>query len=484
MRQRSKKVRRIRNRAVLVVLALAIIFYFSSSQQITDLERVQEKGELVMLTVPGSTTYFEDGRGRNGFDYLVAKAFAESLGVELRVQSKLSLRNLLAAVGGPQGDFAAANLVRTEKRSQSLRFSDPYLEVTQQLLYRRGTPKPKSLSDIDGELVVITSSSHSEQLKRLSVDIPEFSWREQDQIEMGDLIRMVHAGEIDYTVVDSIAYLVNRHIYPNAGLAMDISTPQMVSWAFPSHEDGSLLNAANEFLTNYTSSGQMERLKEQLLAQSNNFSVADSKRLGQLVAKRLPTYELLFRQTAAKNDLNWHLLAAVAYQESHWDPKAKSPTGVRGLMMLTLDTAKEMGVSNRLDGNQSIKGGAAYLAKLRARLPDRITEPDRTLLALGAYNVGFGHLEDARILTQRGGKNPDLWKDVRQYLPLLSKKQFYSTLKHGYARGAEPVLYVDNIQYYRNYLELYSLHLKDLPSEKTTDSESQPEWESNSLPSL
>jgi membrane-bound lytic murein transglycosylase F len=445
---------------------------------------VQEKGELVMLTVPGPTTYFEDGRGRNGFDYLIAKAFAESLGVELRVQSKLSLRNLLAAVGGPQGDFGAANLVRTEKRSQSLKFSVPYLEVTQQLLYRRGTPKPKSLSDTDGELVVITSSSHSEQLKRLSVDIPEFSWREQDQIEMGDLIRMVHAGEIDYTVVDSIAYLVNRHIYPNAGLAMDISTPQMVAWAFPSHEDGSLLNAANKFLTNYTSSGQMGRLKEQLLAQSNNFSVADSKRLGQLVAKRLPTYELLFRQAAAKNDLNWHLLAAVAYQESHWDPRAKSPTGVRGLMMLTLDTAKEMGVSNRLDGNQSIKGGAAYLAKLRARLPDRITEPDRTLLALAAYNVGFGHLEDARILTQRGGKNPDLWKDVRQYLPLLSKKKFYSSLKYGYARGAEPVLYVDNIQYYRNYLELHSLHLKGLPSEKTTDSASQPEWESNSLPSL
>jgi len=484
MRQRSKKVRRIRNRAVLVVLSLAIIFYFSSSQQITDLERVQKKGELVMLTIPGPTTYFEDGRGRNGFDYLVAKAFAESLGVELRVQPKLSLRNLLMAVGGPQGDFAAANLVRTEKRNQSLRFSTPYLEITQQLLYQRGTPKPESLSDIDGELLVISSSSHSEQLKKLSIKIPQLSWREQDEIEMSDLIRMVHTGEIDYTVVDSIAYLVNRHIYPNAGLAIDISEPQMAAWAFPSHEDGSLLNAANKFLTNYISSGQMSTLKEQLLDQSDSFSVADSKRLGQLVAKRLPTYEPLFRQIATNNNLDWHLLAAVAYQESHWNPKAKSPTGVRGLMMLTLDTAKEMGVSNRLDGTQSIEGGAAYLVKLRTRLPARITEPDRTFLALAAYNVGFGHLEDARILTQRGGKSPDLWEDVREYLPLLSKKKFYSTLKYGYARGAEPVRYVDNIQYYKNYLELTSLHLKDLPSEKTTDSANQPIWKSNSLPSI
>ena len=484
MRQRSKKVRRIRNRSVLVVLALAIIFYFSSSQQITDLKRVQKNGELVMLTIPGPTTYFEDGRGRNGFDYLIAKAFADSLGVNLRVQPKQSLRNLLVAVGGPQGDFAAANLVPTAKRSRSLMFSDPYLEVTQQLLYRRGTPKPKSLSDIDGELVVVTSSSHSEQLKRLSIDIPQLRWQEQDEIEMSDLIRMVHTGEINYTVVDSIAYLVNRHIYPNAGLALDISKPQMVAWAFPSHEDGSLINAANKFLADYISTGKMESLKEQLLAQSNNFSVADSKRLGKLVAKRLPTYEPLFRENAEKNNLDWHLLAAVAYQESHWDPRAKSPTGVRGLMMLTLDTAKEMGVSNRLDGEQSIKGGAAYLAKLRGRLPVRINEPDRTLLALAAYNVGFGHLEDARILTQRGGKNPDLWSDVRQSLPLLSKKKFYSTLKYGYARGAEPVLYVDNIQYYRNYLALHSLHVKDLPSEKTNDVLGQPEWEPSSLPSI
>ncbi|MDA9687475.1 transglycosylase SLT domain-containing protein, partial [bacterium] len=223
------------------------------------------------------------------------------------------------------------------------------------------------------------------------------------------------------------------------------------------HSDDSLLNAANAFIDSYISSGKLAYLEQQLFAYIENFSVGDSQRLGQLVARRLPKYEQMFRATAQRFDMDWALLAAVAYQESHWNPKARSPTGVRGLMMLTMDTAREMNVSNRLDAGQSLEGGAAYLVKLKARLPKRIAEPDRTLFSLAAYNVGFGHLEDARVLTSRSGKNPDLWVDVRAHLPLLSKKQFYSTVKYGYARGNEPVLYVDNIQYYRTYLQLHSL---------------------------
>jgi membrane-bound lytic murein transglycosylase F len=223
-----------------------------------------------------------------------------------------------------------------------------------------------------------------------------------------------------------------------------------------------------------------------LLAHTENFSVADSQRLGELVAKRLPTYQALFQETASQFDLDWHLLAAVAYQESHWNPKARSPTGVRGLMMLTLSTAREMKIKNRLDPLQSLQGGAAYLAKLKGRLPKRIVEPDRTLMTLAAYNVGFGHLEDARILTQRGGKNPDLWIDVREHLPLLSNKQYYTTLKYGFARGSEPVTYVDNIQYYTRYLELNSLSLQreSNSAESNTETSKNTDWESSGPSSL
>src|SRR5690606_726272 len=153
--------------------------------------------------------------------------------------------------------------------------------------------------------------------------------------------------------------------------------------------------------------------------------------------------------------LDWHLLAALAYQESHWNPTAKSYTGVRGFMMLTQDTANDLGINNRLNPEQSIIGGARYFKSLHSRLPDRIGEPDRTWLALAAYNVGLGHLEDARILAQHHGANPDKWVDVQEYLPLLAKRKYYKFTKHGYARGWEPVEYVQNI---RNFQTIIAWH--------------------------
>ena len=207
MRELSITLRKLRNRAILVVLLMVFAGYISKSTHQTDLAIVKAKGHLVMLTLPGPTTYFEDGRGKNGFDYLLAKAFADSLGVELDVKVVPTLRRLLLSVGGPQGDFAAANLVKTAVRDKSLSFAKPYLEVTQKLIYRGGTKRPKSLDRLEGELVVIADSSHSENLTKLKDKHPNLEWREQDNAEMSELIRKVHDGEISYSVVDSLSYL-------------------------------------------------------------------------------------------------------------------------------------------------------------------------------------------------------------------------------------------------------------------------------------
>ena len=453
----SSRMKNLRNRGILIAIALLCLAYISDSTHISDLEKVVKRGHLIVLTLPGATTYFEDGDGKNGFEYLLAKDFADSLGVELKVTTKSTLASLLLSIGGPQGDFAAANLVNTADRGKSYKFSHPYHQVVQQLIYFSGDQRPKSLSQLNGNLSVIAGSSHSENLQQLRKQLPSLSWHEENDAEMSEMIRKVHNGEISYTIADSLAYEINRHIYPNTRKAFNVSAPQALAWAFSDDGDGTLLQAANRFLKQYTDSGQLDTLKQQLFSQTKRFSAADSKQLGQLVNDRLPKFEAMFRDTAKKHNLDWHLVAAISYQESHWNPRAKSPTGVRGLMMLTLDTAKEMGVTNRLDPTQSLEGGVAYFLKLKARLPERIKDPDRTLFALAAYNVGFGHLEDARILTVRNNKNPDLWVDVREHLPLLSKKKYYSTLKRGYARGNEPVIYVDNIQYYRSYLKLNSV---------------------------
>ena len=169
--------------------------------------------------------------------------------------------------------------------------------------------------------------------------------------------------------------------------------------------------------------------------------------------KTLPNYQALIQQVADEYQLDWHLLAAIAYQESHWNPLATSPTGVRGMMMLTLPTARELGVENRLDPLQSLRGGARYLKNIKRRLPQRIAEPDLTWFALAAYNIGMGHLEDARVITQRLGANPDVWVDVMAHLPYLQKSKYYKTVRHGFARGTEPVTYVQNIRHYYSILE-------------------------------
>ena len=156
----------------------------------------------------------------------------------------------------------------------------------------------------------------------------------------------------------------------------------------------------------------------------------------------------MFKQAADKYELDWKLLAAIGYQESHWDPEAVSPTGVKGLMMLTQVTADSMGVDNREDPKQSIPAGARYFKRLHKRLKS-IQEPDRTWFALAAYNVGYGHLLDARRIVRRQGGNPDRWVDIKEALPLLAQRKWFSQVPHGYARGWEPVQYVSNV---RNYL--------------------------------
>jgi membrane-bound lytic murein transglycosylase F len=168
-----------------------------------------------------------------------------------------------------------------------------------------------------------------------------------------------------------------------------------------------------------------------------------------------------FEEAELASGVDWRLVAALAYQESHWDAAATSPTGVRGLMMLTEETADRLQIKDRLDARASILGGARYFALLKDALPPRLPEPDRTYLALAAYNIGIGHLEDARILAQRSGLNPDKWQDVRQVISKLAEPDTYQSLKHGYARGGEATQLVDNI---RNYYDILTrMEPRDTP---------------------
>jgi membrane-bound lytic murein transglycosylase F len=171
------------------------------------------------------------------------------------------------------------------------------------------------------------------------------------------------------------------------------------------------------------------------------------------IKTRLPPLRAPFEAAARDTGLEWHVLAALGYQESRWRPAAVSPRGAQGVMMLMPHTAKKMGVANVFSPDENILAGARYLAYMKERIPQRIRDPDRTWLAMAAYNIGIGHLEDARIITQMRKKNPDRWADVRVNLPRLSDPHWHSRVKRGYANGRETVEFVERVSQFAAILE-------------------------------
>ncbi|WP_323845006.1 membrane-bound lytic murein transglycosylase MltF [Microbulbifer magnicolonia] len=444
------------SRRLLKGLALACCASLLVASKAPDmLERLKASGKLVVLSQNGPTTYYEDAAGQHtGFEYGMLRAFAEDLGVELEIRDVHDLGEMFDRLRAPGegAHLAAAGLTVTPERRDQVRFTPSYFEIRQQVVYRLGEERPRKAGDLEGKKVaVIAGSAHAEQMRKLAQRYPGLEWEEISDVDAMELVEMVDQGRFSYAVVDSNAYAVHRGLYPNTSVAFNLTQFQPVAWAFPQGEDDSLYRSARRFMLRANTSGLLAELREEFFGHVSKLNAGGAQAFAKSSRERLPQWRDTMQKVAEQYELDWHLLAALSYQESHWNPRAKSRTGVRGLMMLTRDTARELGV-NRLDPEESIDGGARYIVQIREKIPERIREPDRTWMALAAYNVGFGHLEDARVLTEKMGGNPDRWADVRAHLPLLAKRQYYKTTKHGYARGWEPVTYVQNIRHYQALL--------------------------------
>jgi membrane-bound lytic murein transglycosylase F len=416
------------------------------------LERIQADNELIVITRNSSTTYYEGPDGPTGFEYELARRFADFLNVELRIVIPPNFNDILTLTALGDAHLAAAGLTVTGKRKEKVRFGPVYQTITPQLVYRSGTRRPKTPADLDGILEVVSGSSHEERLEELQETHPDLSWEADEEQGSEELLVLVWQQLIDYTVADSNELSVNRNYYPELMPAFDISEPQEIAWAFPITDDDSLYLAAITFFNRIKADGTLEQLIERYYGHIRKFDYVGTRSYLAHIDQRLPQYQDLFMTAADNVSMDWRLLAAIGYQESHWDPDAVSYTGVRGLMMLTQAAAKDVGIENRRDPEQSIMGGADYLSSIIGRIPEHIPEPDRTWLALAAYNVGLGHLEDARILTTKNKGDADRWIDVKKNLPLLSKKKWFQQTRYGYARGWEPVRYVENIRSYYDIL--------------------------------
>ena len=439
-------------RLLLIITLAGLIGTCSSPPPILD--QVLETGELRVVTRNSPTSYTISPNGPTGPEYDLVRAFAEELGVALVIQSVDSVSEIMPILLSGEAHMAAAGLSITDSRREYLNFGHPYQAVDVHLIYKLGTGRPRSVEDIfDRSIEVVASSSHVEILEHLQLKHPDLTWTENADVEFADLLTKVAMGEIDLTVADSPDFNIQRHFYPDLRIALDLDIADQIAWAFPRESADSLLARADEFIISADHSGMLARVHDRYYGYTEKYDYVGTRNFIRHFESRLPRYRAMFETAGAEWDVDWRLLAAIGYQESHWRAHAVSPTGVRGIMMLTQATADYLGIDDREDPETSIFGGAQYFARQTERIANTVADPDRTWMALAAYNVGFNHLKDARMIVEQHGGNPDTWVDLSEALPLLAQRKWYSQLPYGYARGWEPVLYVNNIRAYYNILK-------------------------------
>ena len=432
---------------------LATLLLSTCAQPPTVLEQIMRSGELRVVTRNLPSAYYLGASGPQGPEFDLASRFAAELGVKLFIYSVPNVGDVLRELESHRAHIAAAGLTRGVRLPAQVAFGPSYQQVREHLIYRQGTPRARTLAQaVDAHIEVVAGSSHAATLEQLRVGVPNLSWVENPSAETEELLYRLSRREFDYTVADSNEFAIGRAFHPDIRIALDLSSGKPLAWAVDAR-DTSLLKRVTAFYASASAEGRLAAILDSYYAGADRFDYIQSRVFIDDIAARLPLYRQWFREAAAQVGVDWRLLAAIGYQESHWVPTATSVTGVRGLMMLTEETARALGVVDRLDPRASIFGGAQYFVRMRNLIPNRVAEPDRTWMALAAYNVGLGHLEDARILTQLHGRNPDSWDDVREHLPLLTQTKWYTQVKRGYARGWEPVRFVDNIRSYMDILD-------------------------------
>ena len=418
------------------------------------LDQVLDLGELRVVTRDSPTAYVDSPDGPSGPEYDLAKAFADHLGVDLVIETVQSVSEVLPHLIEGNAHMAAAGLSTTPSRREYVSFGHPYDMVDMHLVYKLGTGKPRSLEEVLGRSIeVVAGTSHVDMLVSLKERYPELAWTENADVEVATLLAKVAAAEVDFTIADSTEFDIQRHFYPDLRVALDLRLGDPLAWAFPRESGHTLLEKADEFLIEYEREGLLAQVKDRYYGYTEKFDYVGTRNFIRHYESRLPRYRQMFEEAGAQWGVDWRLLAAIAYQESHWRAGAVSPTGVRGIMMLTEDTARYLGIDDRVDPRNSIFGGAQYYARQTERVADSVEEPDRTWMALAAYNVGFNHVKDARQIVEWQGGDPDTWVDISKALPLLAQREWYSRVPFGYARGWEPVLYVNNIRAYYNILQ-------------------------------
>ena len=434
------------------------------------LDEIKRNKKLDVVLLNTLSTYYIGSKGKQGFEYELLKSYADSLGVELNITTAETTKEAIELTRKLKPHITSSALSKEILKEKNFNIGPSYEEVQEQVVCNRWMQDkntfPRNIEDLESvHLVVGEDTSYAKTIERLMKDGFEINVTMTSQFSTEELLSKVSSHEIDCTVVNSNIYAMNLKDFPEISLAFTISGREQLAWILADHSKDLEVNMY-AWLNNFIQSGKMAELKDYYYSHILSFDYVDTKMFYKRIKSRLPKYQKYFEEAGKYYGIPWRLLASISYQESHWNPKAKSFTGVRGMMMLTRKTAKLLGVKNRLNAQQSIIGGTRHVKQMIKNVPKDVTGENRLKFALAAYNIGLGHIFDARKLAREHNLDPRIWSDLKKVLPLLARKKYYKTLKYGYARGSEPVKYVESIYSYRNILQKISQDLNSSDSIK------------------
>jgi membrane-bound lytic murein transglycosylase F len=440
----------------LLIVWAALGYYLCSpvisAYRFVTLQKIKQTGVITVATRNSAHCYYLYRDQPMGFEYELAQAFAEYLGVRLQIKIVDKWSDMVAALSNGSAAFIAASMPITSKRQTQVAFSDGYMEVAQNIITHRKNTGIKEAADLSGKTIDVRKGSvYQQRLVELKKQGINLAIRLHDDLPVEELIQKVADGQIDFTIANSNIISINRRSFPGVVSTGSINDDMQLAWAvYPKSKK--LLKQINTFLSMINKSGKFDEIYNKYYGDIDDFDYVDLEAFHRRVKNKLSRYSPFIKAAAKKHGFDWRLIAAQIYQESHLNPWAKSQAGARGLMQILPSTAKDLGIADLFDPVQNINAGVQHLKDLYDHFEQAHGE-DRLLISLAAYNIGQGHINDARDLAKKKGLDPDKWESLSKTLPLLQYRKYFMNTQYGFCRGTEPIRYIKQILIYYDVLK-------------------------------
>ena len=438
------------------------LFYFvlintnGCSKESSKLKQIKSNGILRIALVADPPHYFPSKVKKRGYDFELVSHYATSIDVELEIIKTNTSDEIIFLLNQGKVDIGILGS-SPEFDQKNIKNVVTYNNSKWYVIGNRANRQlPKSIDSIEPNTMIVANGSNASFiLHSIEEDYSSLLWDELKNTNVRSILERINENHSKISIISEDIYVYYQYLFPETKKIFVLPIKYPSRWLVKNNNNLSFLYSINSFFNKYKQNGKLEKIGKTYYEHLSAFDYVDIRYYLKQINKKLPKYKKYFVEAAKNSTLDARIIAAVSYQESHWNRKARSPTGVRGMMMLTLDTAKRVGVKNRLNAKQSIFGGAKYLKILYESLSNTIKEPDRLWFTLAAYNIGLGHVEDARTITKSQGDNPNSWIDVEKHIPKLSQKKWYKKTKYGFARGHESIEFVKRVRRYYDILCLY-----------------------------